>query len=203
MTDIAAAPADAAETQTHFRTCPLCEATCGLEITTRGDEVVRIRGDRDDVFSRGFICPKGSTLKQLHTDPDRLRRPVIRSGEGADATWTEVSWDEAFAEVERLLTPVVEAHGREAVAAYAAQQPDWVLMDMEMPRVGGLAATRRLRAVWPEVRIVIVTHHDDNHYRAAAHAAGACAYVTKEDLLPLRCSAGAFRAGSRGRAANG
>ena len=76
--------------------------------------------------------------------------------------------------------------GSEAVAAYAAQQPDWVLMDMEMPRVGGLAATRRLRAVWPEARIVIVTYYDDDHYRAAAHAAGACAYVTKEDLLPLR-----------------
>ena len=118
MTDIADAPADAAETQTHFRTCPLCEATCGLEITTKGDEVVRIRGDRDDVFSRGFICPKGSTLKQLHTDPDRLRRPVVRSGKGADATWTEVSWDEAFAEIERRLLPLMEAHGRDAVALY-------------------------------------------------------------------------------------
>ena len=79
MTDIAAAPADAAETETHFRTCPLCEATCGLELTMRDGTVVRVRGDRNDVFSRGFICPKGSTLKQLHTDPDRLRRPVIRS----------------------------------------------------------------------------------------------------------------------------
>ena len=118
MTDIAAAPADAAETQTHFRTCPLCEATCGLEITTKGDEVVRIRGDRDDVFSHGFICPKGSTLKQLHTDPDRVRRPLIRSGEGADATWTEVSWDEAFAEIERRLLPLMEEHGRDAVALY-------------------------------------------------------------------------------------
>ncbi|MBL8774373.1 MAG: molybdopterin oxidoreductase family protein [Acidimicrobiales bacterium] len=109
---------DAAETQTHFRTCPLCEATCGLEITTRGDEVVRIRGDRDDVFSRGFICPKGSTLKQLHTDPDRVRRPLVRSGQGADATWTEVSWDEAFAEIERRLLPIMEEHGRDAVALY-------------------------------------------------------------------------------------
>ena len=118
MTDIADAPEDAAETQTHFRTCPLCEATCGLEITTKGDEVLRIRGDREDVFSQGFICPKGSTLKQLHTDPDRLRRPVIRSGEGADATWTEVSWDEAFAEIERRLLPLMEDHGRDAVALY-------------------------------------------------------------------------------------
>ena len=64
----------------HYRTCPLCEATCGLEVTVEGDaldgKVVRIRGDRDDVFSHGFICPKGSTLKQLHEDPDRLTLPM-------------------------------------------------------------------------------------------------------------------------------
>ena len=48
--------------RTVFRTCPLCEATCGLEITVVGDTVTRIRGDRNDVFSKGFICPKGSTL---------------------------------------------------------------------------------------------------------------------------------------------
>ena len=71
--------ATAQATRTAYRTCPLCEASCGLEITLRptdegGEEVVRIRGDRDDVFSRGYLCPKGSTLKQLHDDPDRLRR---------------------------------------------------------------------------------------------------------------------------------
>ena len=63
---------------THYRTCPLCEATCGLELTVRDGEVVRIRGDRDDVFSKGFICPKGTTLGKLHQDPDRLRTPLVR-----------------------------------------------------------------------------------------------------------------------------
>src|SRR5215468_81316 len=86
------------EERVHFRTCPLCEATCGLEITMVGDQVKRIRGDRDDVFSHGFICPKGSTLKQLHEDPDRLRRPLVKR----DGVHVEVTWDEAFAEVERL-----------------------------------------------------------------------------------------------------
>ena len=82
-------------TRTAYRTCPLCEAGCGLEITLRpdgrgGDEVQRIRGDRDDVFSQGFICPKGSTLKQLHEDPDRLRTPLIkRDGVHVEATWAE------------------------------------------------------------------------------------------------------------------
>jgi anaerobic selenocysteine-containing dehydrogenase len=101
-------------TRTAFRTCPLCEAGCGLEVALRGDEVVRIRGDRADVFSHGYICPKGSTLKQVHEDPDRLRRPLLRR----DGTLVEVGWEEAFAEVERRLPPILEAHGRDAVAVY-------------------------------------------------------------------------------------
>src|SRR6476659_4318546 len=103
-----------APTRTSFRTCPFCEATCGLETTLRGDEIVRIRGDRDDVFSHGFICPKGSTLKQLHEDPDRLRRPLVKR----DGVHVEVSWDEAFGEVERRLMPIIDTHGREAIATY-------------------------------------------------------------------------------------
>ena len=106
-------------TRTAFRTCPLCEAGCGLEVTVARDDdgverVTRIRGDRDDVFSHGFICPKGSTLRQLHDDPDRLRQPVVKR----DGVFVEVGWDEAFAEVERLLGGVIEAHGREALGAY-------------------------------------------------------------------------------------
>ena len=102
------------QTTTMYRTCPLCEATCGLEVTVRDGAVTRIRGDRDDVFSRGFICPKGSTLRQLHDDPDRLRVPVIRRGDG----WEQVSWEEAFRVVEAGLRPVIEKHGGDAVAAY-------------------------------------------------------------------------------------
>ena len=117
MTD--AARAEGTDTTTHFRSCPLCEAACGLEITMRGDEVARIRGDRDNPFSRGFICPKGSTLKQLHEDPDRLRAPLVRRGDDpATATWEEVGWDEAFAEVARGLGAVIDAHGRSSMALY-------------------------------------------------------------------------------------
>lgn len=94
------------ETMTHFRTCHLCEATCGLEITTKGDAVVRIRGDQNDVFSHGFICPKGSTIKDLDNDPDRVRRPMVRDGE----SWREVSWDEAFVEIDRRFREVRARH---------------------------------------------------------------------------------------------
>ncbi len=100
--------------RTAHRTCPLCEATCGLEIDLDGDEVVRIRGDRADVFSHGFICPKGSTLHRLSTDPDRLRRPMVRR----DGIFVETDWDDAFAEIERRLAPIVAEHGRDALAAY-------------------------------------------------------------------------------------
>jgi anaerobic selenocysteine-containing dehydrogenase len=103
-----------ASTRTAFRTCPFCEASCGLEITLKGDQIVRIRGDRDDVFSHGYICPKGSTLKQLHEDPDRLRRPLVKR----DGKHMEVSWEEAFAEVEQRLVPIIEMYGRDAVATY-------------------------------------------------------------------------------------
>jgi anaerobic selenocysteine-containing dehydrogenase len=99
---------------THFRTCPLCEATCGLEITVRDGAVHRIRGDRDDVFSHGFICPKGSTLKQLYEDPDRLRAPLIRR----DGRHVEVTWDEAFGEIDRRLTAIIADHGPDSVGVY-------------------------------------------------------------------------------------
>lgn len=79
--------------------------------------------------------------------------------------------------------------GAEAVAAYTAQQftcEDWVLMDVEMPGVDGLEATRCLRAAFPDVRIIIVTQYGDTHLRAAATLAGACGYVLKENLLSIR-----------------
>ncbi|MGZ6995460.1 MAG: molybdopterin oxidoreductase family protein [Acidimicrobiia bacterium] len=96
-----------------FRTCPLCEATCGLELHLEDDEITLVRGDRDDVFSHGYLCPKGTALKQLEADPDRLRRPQVRKGD----TWHEVSWDDAFAEIERGLGPILEAN-RDAVGVY-------------------------------------------------------------------------------------
>jgi len=101
-------------TRLAFRTCPLCEATCGLEISVRDDAVVRIRGDRDDVFSCGFICPKGSTLKQLDADPDRVRQPLIKR----DGKFEPATWDEAFAHIADNLVPLITEHGPNAVALY-------------------------------------------------------------------------------------
>ncbi|MET0127417.1 MAG: molybdopterin-dependent oxidoreductase, partial [Solirubrobacterales bacterium] len=98
----------------HYRTCPFCEATCGLAVTMRGDEVVSVRGDADDVFSRGFLCPKSQGLKQLHDDPDRLTKPLVRR----DGELVEASWEEAFEAVAEGLGRVLGGGGRDAVAVY-------------------------------------------------------------------------------------
>jgi CheY-like chemotaxis protein len=78
------------------------------------------------------------------------------------------------------------ADGDEAVAAYRARRPDWVLMDLQMPRVGGLEAIRRLLAADPTAHVVVVTDYGDAHWRAAALEAGARGYVLKDNLLDLR-----------------
>src|SRR4029453_16459447 len=78
------------------------------------------------------------------------------------------------------------ADGDEAVAAYGARRPDWVLMDLQMARMGGLEAPRRLLAADRTARVLIVTDYDDGHWRAAAIEAGACGYVLKENLLEVR-----------------
>jgi anaerobic selenocysteine-containing dehydrogenase len=97
-----------------FATCPLCEATCGLELTLSEGGIDRVRGDADDVFSHGFICPKGVSLKELHDDPDRLRTPLVRVG----GELRPASWDEACAEIDRRLNAIWDEHGRQALAIY-------------------------------------------------------------------------------------
>jgi anaerobic selenocysteine-containing dehydrogenase len=100
--------------ETKYRICPFCEATCGLELEVEGREVRTVRGDDKDVFSRGFICPKGPAITELDRDPDRLRTPLIKR----DGAHVEASWDEAFAEIEQRLTAIIGEHGNGSVAAY-------------------------------------------------------------------------------------
>ncbi len=100
---------------TAIRTCPLCEATCGLELTMEDGAVTKVRGDNDDVLSAGFICPKGASIAVLHEDPERLRTPLLR---GADGELQPCSWDDAFAFIEDRFKAIDEQHGRQAFAAY-------------------------------------------------------------------------------------
>ncbi|MBK3647415.1 molybdopterin oxidoreductase family protein [Streptomyces sp. MBT33] len=97
--------------RTALRICPLCEATCGLTLTIEGTRVTGARGDRDDVFSRGFICPKGASFGAVDGDPDRLRAPLVRR----DGELREATWEEAFDAVAAGVRGVVDRHGPHAV----------------------------------------------------------------------------------------
>ncbi|WP_192342225.1 molybdopterin oxidoreductase family protein [Streptomyces sp. VITNK9] len=97
--------------RTALRICPLCEATCGLVLTVDGTTVTAARGDRDDVFSRGFVCPKGASFGAADADPDRLRSPLVRRG----GELREAGWEEAFDAVAAGVRPVVERYGPHAV----------------------------------------------------------------------------------------
>ncbi|MEI6738339.1 MAG: molybdopterin-dependent oxidoreductase, partial [Pseudomonadota bacterium] len=101
--------------RTIYRACNLCEAICGLEIKVEGANIISIRGDDADPFSRGHICPKAVALKDIHEDPDRLRTPVVRVGN----EWQSIEWDTAFDLVADQLANVIEKHGNNAVALYA------------------------------------------------------------------------------------
>ncbi|WP_328441410.1 molybdopterin oxidoreductase family protein [Streptomyces sp. NBC_00444] len=97
--------------RTALRICPLCEATCGLTLTIEGTRVTGARGDRDDVFSEGFICPKGASFGAVDGDPDRLRTPLVRK----DGELREATWQEAFDAVAAGIRPVVERYGANSV----------------------------------------------------------------------------------------
>ncbi|HEY5516111.1 MAG TPA: molybdopterin-dependent oxidoreductase, partial [Pengzhenrongella sp.] len=102
----------------RYITCTLCEASCGLEVRLEvrleGEEIAWIRGHAEDPLSRGHICPKAVALQDVHTDPDRLRRPVRK----VDGQWEEIGWDEAIDLVAAGLVQAQHDHGPDAVAVY-------------------------------------------------------------------------------------
>ena len=106
-------------TQTHHRVCHLCEAMCGLVIQTQDNTVVDIRGDQDDPLSRGHVCPKAVALKDIHEDPDRLRKPMkrVRTVAG-EYRHVEIDWPEALDLAADALATTIERHGVDAVGAY-------------------------------------------------------------------------------------
>jgi anaerobic selenocysteine-containing dehydrogenase len=129
-------------TRTALRICPLCEATCGLELTIGDGRVTHARGDGADVFSAGFICPKGASFGALDNDPDRLRGPLVRK----DGQLVETGWAEAFAAVAEGMGAVVGAHGGEAVGVFLGNPNVHTVAGGLYP--GQLIAALRTRAVF-------------------------------------------------------
>ncbi len=99
---------------THYRTCHLCEAMCGVAIEVQDGRIQSIKGDADDPLSQGYICPKATALQDLHEDPERLCKPVRRTADG----WQEMEWDQAFDLVADSLHRVRTEHGRNSIGAY-------------------------------------------------------------------------------------
>ena len=103
-----------ADIKTHYRTCNLCEAMCGIAISYKGSEITAIKGDKKDTLSRGHICPKATALEDLHFDKDRLKTPIKRTANG----WVDISWEDAFNEVATQLKNIQKKYGKNAVGTY-------------------------------------------------------------------------------------
>lgn len=101
-------------TQTHYRTCNLCEAICGIAVEVQGDQVLRIRGDEQDSFSRGHICPKALGLKDLYEDPERLRKPLLK----VEGEFQEVSWSQALDAAADGIRKTQNLYGNDALGVY-------------------------------------------------------------------------------------
>ena len=163
--------ASGADESVHFRTCHLCEAMCGVEIRVRGPEILSIRGDRADPFSRGHICPKAVALKDVHEDPDRLRLPVRRTADG----WEQIPWDEALDEVARRLVDIQSVHGRSAVATYFGNP-------MVHSYTALLSGTLFLRALRSHNRYSATSVDQLPHHFAAYHMYGHQLLIPVPDL---------------------
>jgi anaerobic selenocysteine-containing dehydrogenase len=103
------------ELKKHYRTCNLCEAMCGIEITYRGKEIKSIKGDPKDPLSEGHICPKAIALQDIYNDPDRLKTPLRKKETGE---WEEISWEVAYQEISTKIKSIQKEFGVNAVGSY-------------------------------------------------------------------------------------
>ena len=101
---------------TEVRTfCRICNALCGLIVTTDGERVSSVRGDPEHPISHGYTCSKGRSLPGMLHHPDRLETPLRR---GSDGELHPVSWDDALDSLAESIRSTVERHGPSAVGAY-------------------------------------------------------------------------------------
>ena len=98
----------------HRRACNLCEAICGIVIEAEDNKIISIRGDKDDPFSKGHICPKAIGLKYVYEDPNRLKQPMKRTKTG----WRKISLEAAFNEIEKKIKKIRAKYGNDALGIY-------------------------------------------------------------------------------------
>jgi anaerobic selenocysteine-containing dehydrogenase len=102
------------EIKSHYRNCNICEAMCGLEIKYQDKNIISIKGDQKDPFSKGYHCPKAMALQDFYQDKDRLKTPIRRTKNG----WEDISWQTAFTEIAEKIKASQAQHGKNALALY-------------------------------------------------------------------------------------
>ena len=102
------------ETRAERSYCRICTAMCGIVVEVEGEQVVRVRGDRDHPVTHGYMCPKGRALPKMHHHPKRLERPLLRVGEALQPT----SWESCLEDLCARLHRVVNEHGPAAVGIF-------------------------------------------------------------------------------------
>lgn len=100
--------------QLHYRSCNLCEAICGIVIEHQNGEILSIKGDKDDPFSKGHICPKAVALQDIYNHPDRLKQPIQKTKNG----WQEISWDDAYKITSDKIKDLQKQYGKDSIAFY-------------------------------------------------------------------------------------
>ncbi len=147
--------------QTHYRTCNICEALCGIAIEHEGENIISIKGDKNDPLSRGHICPKAVALKDFYFDEDRLRSPLKKTADGFEA----ISWEEAFDITVSKIKEIQEKHGDNAVASF--------LGNPNAHNVGNLLFMRPfLKALKTKQRFSASSVDQMPHHVAAIHMMG-------------------------------
>lgn len=94
--------------------CKICTAQCGLLVEVENNTITRVTGDPDHPLSKGYTCPKGRALGQLHHHPDAILQPLIRQGDELEVT----DWDTCLDDIAARLQAVIDAHGANAVAFF-------------------------------------------------------------------------------------
>jgi formate dehydrogenase len=104
----------AADARTVFTFCRYCLASCGIEVSVKGNRVSKISADKQNPHSWQDFCAKGRTAAQLVEHPRRILAPMRRVGE----SYVEATWDEAISDIAARMTALIEADGPDAVGAY-------------------------------------------------------------------------------------
>jgi anaerobic selenocysteine-containing dehydrogenase len=100
--------------------CPYdCPDACGLTVEVHEGRAVAVRGDPEHPYSRGTVCSKMNHYERTVHSPDRLTRPLVRTGAKGEGSFRPATWDEAIGIVAERLRGVIAAHGAEAILPYS------------------------------------------------------------------------------------